>query len=175
MEGTRLGPSGLGSGGGHCGGQPRPRLGARRCLTLRSFRCSRTRHRRGSQPCPTPMTCDSSSSRELGGPGQRLPFSPGPPACPQSGRSRCHGGRPQGKASGSPRELPEREKVFPFLVGVREVGGGLAGGHGGPGAGRPQGFLSPAWGSLGVQPGGLWGSSLGGSDPLALPSPQCYL
>lgn len=72
---------------------------------------------------------------------------------------------PWGKASASPRELPEREKVFPFLAGVREVGGELAGGHGHPGAGRPQGFRRPAWGSLGV----------GGSDPLALPSPQRYL
>lgn len=71
--GRGWGPLGLGSGGGCCRGQPRWRPGAQRCRTHRSFRHSRPRHWAGSQPLPQPVSCDSSSSRELGALGSDCP------------------------------------------------------------------------------------------------------
>lgn len=142
--------SGLEAGAAADGLDPCPRSLA--VLTHKSCRgCHTPVTKEGSSPCPTPGPAIPPACRNPGGPGSDCP-------CPRPSGVPADKGQEQvssRKGSALPRELPEREKVFPLLAGVREVegGGGLAGATGGqdpygqPGGLGESGALT-SWGCL---------------------------
>ena len=118
----------------------------------------------GPDPCPGSLVGpDPTNYREEPG--------PCPPPCPGMPPALRNWGAPGSVPTDRVAGAGVVREGLGFSKGAAREGeglptpGGLAGGHGGLGAGRPQRSLNPSWGSLGAR----------GADQVRLPSPQPYL